>query len=636
MTSPLSRRVAGVLAATLAGIPVATAGFLRLKYGPTVFQDLVDIRGSSAVLRVFKDIEEKNVQLCDFFEEHARNTPDKILVLYKDEVLTYGELDRQANQLAHFVQRSQVAARMDTVAIFMLNEPSFVVSWLAFTKLGLRIALLNYNLRGDVLLHCIKACNVKAIACSKDPLLLEALGSIKHELDALGTVVWVPGGPEVRDETLAHGLIPADTRDESCAPIPPTSRRQIASRNTALYIFTSGTTGVPKPAKVTHYRIMISSYASRPSVAFGPDDVIYCTLPLYHTAAFVISFAGMVRVGGRIVLSNFSARRFWDDVRKYKATVIPYIGELCRYLLAQPPRMDDGKYSHKIRYALGNGMAADIWEEFQKRFNIKHIHEFYGSTEGTYSFVNLDGKVGSVGRYPPVLAALTDVVVRVQCDMETAEPLRGSNGLCLLAPKGQTGLMLFRLNETMRFDGYQGDESVNQKKLVRNVKKHGDVFFNTGDLMLLDKDYYLYFKDRLGDTFRWKGENVATTEVAQVLNLFVSVEDTNVYGVQVPGNDGKAGMAAINLKQGHQLDPKGFYDHVVRSLPLYACPKFLRIMKEMEITGTFKHKKTDLAREGFDPNVISDPLFFMDVEKKTYAPLDKDAMRRIVFGKARL
>ncbi|XP_038072811.1 very long-chain acyl-CoA synthetase-like [Patiria miniata] len=636
MTSFMSRKVVRIAAATLAGIPVAAAGFLRFKYGPTVFQDLLNMRRALALFRAFKDLEERNVQLSDFFEEHARNTPDKVLVLYKGEEHTYGDLDRQANQLANFVQRSAVAAPMETVAIFMLNEPMFVVSWLAFSKLGLRIAFLNYNLRGNVLLHCIKACNVKAIACGKDPDLLGALGAIKPELDALGIVVWVLGRPEVRNPTLSHGLNFVDIGHECTDPVPQSLRRHLASRDTALYIFTSGTTGVPKPARITHYRMVVSSYSNVPALAFGADDVIYCTLPLYHSSAFIVAFAGMVRVGGRIVLSNFSARRFWDDVRKYRATIILYIGELCRYLLAQPPHHDDGKYAHKIRYVLGNGMAPDIWVDFQRRFNIENICEFYGSTEGTFAFVNLDGTVGSVGRYPPLVGALTDVLVLVQCNPETTQPLRGPDGLCLLTPKGQTGLMLFRLNERMKFDGYQVDESINEKKLARNVKKHGDVFFNTGDLMLLDRDNRLFFKDRLGDTFRFKGENVATTEVAQVVNSFPGVRETNVYGVQVPGHDGKAGMAAINLTHEYQLNPKSLYDHVVRSLPLYACPKFLRIMSEMQITGTFKHKKTDLAREGFDPNVISDPLFFMDTDKKTYAPLDNDAMRKIVIGKARL
>ncbi|XP_022110810.1 very long-chain acyl-CoA synthetase-like [Acanthaster planci] len=619
----------------VAGIPVAVAGFLRLKYGPTVFLDLLDIRRGLNLLTEIEALLKSNFKVIDFFEAHVKQTPDKVFILYKDEVLTYGELDRQANQLAHFVQRSEVAACMDTVAIFMQNEPTFVVSWLAFNKLGLRIALLNYNLKGDSLLHCIKACSVKMIACGKDDRLLKAQDDLMPKLQALGVKVWVVG--KDLDQDLPLGMIPVDvkTLNESSDPLPRSVRDQQSVLDDALYIFTSGTTGLPKPAKFPHTRQLGGSYAQA-QLGMNSQDVLYTTLPLYHSAALVVGLFNVVRVGGTIVLSDFSARRFWDDVRRYRATVIHYIGEICRYLLTQPPRSDDGKYPHKIHYAIGNGLRADTWAEFQKRFNIGRIVESYGATETPFGLTNNGGKIGSVGRYHGIYRALTDIVVLVQCDLETAQPLRGPGGKCILTPPGETGLMLFRLKDEDSFHGYLAPESAHEKKLVRNVKKSGDLFFNSGDLMVHDKDGYLYFKDRLGDTFRWKGENVATTEVSQILNQYPGIQESNVYGVEVPGCDGKAGMGAVVFKKDYHFDPKAFYDHVVRSLPLYACPKFLRIVGEMDITGTFKHKKTDLAREGFDPNVISDPLFFMDEEKKTYAPLDNEAMQRIVLGNARL
>ncbi|XP_038072183.1 very long-chain acyl-CoA synthetase-like [Patiria miniata] len=666
---PINRRALGAAAVTLAGLPVAAAGFLRLKYGPTVFADLVARRQLFRLFKQLEALEKKNFKIIDFFEAHARETPGKEFVLYKDEVHTYGDLDRQANQLAHLIQRSAVAAPMDTVAIFMLNEPSFVLSWLAFNKLGLRIAPLNYNLKGNSLLHCIKACNVKLIACGKgrlvqvplsssinptlqyisnvilnhqrkknafiaDESLLEALEDLMPELQTLGIKVWVIGRNITHN--LPFGMIPVDVMalDERTDPIPRSVRDQQPNGDDALYIFTSGTTGLPKPAKFPHYRQVRSSFMQ--ISLMGKDDVLYTTLPMYHSAGLIIGFLNILRAGGSIVLSDFSAHRFWDDLRKFRATIFQYIGETCRYLMAKPRRIDDGKYSHTINYAIGNGLRPDIWEAFQKRFNIGRIIEFYGATEAPFASLNMDGKVGSVGRYHGIQQALDDVVIIVQCNVETAQPLRGPDGLCIITPPGETGLMLFRLTDKLIFHGYLAKKSDQQKKIVRNVKKNGDRFFNTGDLMIHDKDGYLYFMDRLGDTFRWKGENVATTDVAHVLNLYTGIQESNVYGVQVPGQDGRAGMAAIVIIKERPLDPKAFYDHVVRSLPLYACPKFLRIMSEMQITGTFKHKKTDLAREGFDPNVISDPLFFMDTDKKTYAPLDNDAMKKIVIGKARL
>ncbi|XP_038072182.1 very long-chain acyl-CoA synthetase-like [Patiria miniata] len=634
--SSFNRRVLGATVATLAGLPVAAAGILRLKYGPTVFQDLVQLRKSIQLGKELETLLKNKFKVIDFFEAHAKDTPEKEFVLYKDEVHTYGDLDRQANQLAHFVQRGAMAAPMDTVAIFMLNEPNYIVSWLAFNKLGLRLALLNIHLRGDVLLHCIKACNLKMIACGNDKRLIKALEDLMPDLQALGVKVWVLG--KNFDHDLPFGMLHIDVKalNERSDPIPRSVRDQQPIDDDALYVFTSGTSGLPKPAKNPHSRQLGASYIQA-SFGLDSEDVVYTTLPMYHSAALAIGFFNVVRVGGTIALSDFSARRFWDDVRRYRATVIQYIGETCRYLMAQPPRIDDGKYSPKLRYAIGNGLRPDIWEAFQRRFNIGHIAEFYGATEATFSTFNMDGKVGSVGRYHGIFRALTDIVVIVQCHVQTAQPLRGPDGLCILTPPGETGLMLFRLTDKLIFHGYLAKKSDQEKKIVRNVKKNGDRFFNTGDLMIHDKDGYLYFMDRLGDTFRWKGENVATTEVTHVLNLYPGIQETNVYGVEVPGQDGKAGMASIVFKTSQRpFDPNAFYDHVVRSLPLYACPKFLRIMSEMQITGTFKHKKTDLAREGFDPNVISDPLFFMDTDKKTYAPLDNDVMRKIIIGKARL
>ncbi|XP_022110788.1 long-chain fatty acid transport protein 6-like [Acanthaster planci] len=635
MPLPIGSKVAGVTAvATLTGLPLATVAFLRLKYGPTVFQDLASIWQRRRFQKLLATLQQKNVKLVDFFEEHAKQTPEKVFILYQDELHTYGEVDKEANKLARFVKGTKAVMCLDTVGIFMMNEPSFIISWLAFNKLGLQIALLNYHLTGDALLHCIKACKVKAIVCGADQLLMDSIETILHELQVLGIRVWIIGDREKR--LIPEGMIRVRTWNERSDPIPRSEREGMSNFDDAMYIFTSGTTGLPKPVKVPHYRQVRTSFIHQ-SFGLTKDDVMYTSLPLYHSAALNVGLVNVIRVGCTVALTNFSVRRFWDDVRRYRATVIQYIGEICRYLLAQPPRLDDGKYSHKIRYAIGNGLRPDIWVEFQKRFNIGHIAEFYGATDLPYFNVNMDGKVGSTGRYHGIFRALTDYFVIVECELETVQPIRGQDGKCILTSPGQPGLMLVRRDDiAMRFDGYLGDSSMTEKKLVRNVVKNGDLFINSGDLMVHDKDGYLYFKDRLGDTFRWKGENVATTEVAHMLNQYSGVQEANVYGVRVPGQDGRAGMAAVVFRKTHQLDPKAFYDHVVRSLPLYACPKFLRIMEEMEITGTFKHKKTDLAREGFDPNVISDPLFFMDEEKKTYAPLDKDAMQRIVIGKAKL
>ncbi|XP_071805810.1 long-chain fatty acid transport protein 2-like [Asterias amurensis] len=628
-----SRKVAKAVAASLTtGIPVALASYLRLKYGPTVFQDIVEIMRTKSLERTQETLQQRGIKLMDFFEEHAQKTPEKAFVLYKDGVHTYGDLDKEANKLARFLHRRRTLTCGDTAAIFMMNEPSFILTWLAFNKLGLKIAFLNYNLRGDALLHGIRACKVKAITCGKDKLLIEALDSIMAELDATGVEVLVIG--KVSPEgALPDRMTHVDTWNERSDPIPRSVRDELPNDVDALYIFTSGTTGLPKPANLSHNRQTRNSFLLS-KVDLTHDDVMYTSLPLYHSAAYTLGLTNVVRVGGTIAISTFSASRFWDDIRKYRATGFQYIGEICRYLLAQPLRPDDGQ--HRIRFALGNGLRSDIWKEFQERFNISHVAEFYGATEAPYLSMNMDGKVGSVGRYHGINRDLTHIFDIVRCDVESAQPLRGVDGKCIPTPPGETGLMLVRLNKDRQFEGYLADKATNEKKLVRNVKNEDDVFFNTGDLMTHDVDGQLYFKDRLGDTFRWKGENVATTEVAHVLNEHPDVQEANVYGVRVPGHDGKAGMAAIVIMKGHRLDLHNVYSHVVKSLPLYACPKFLRVLTEMDITVTFKHRKTDLAKEGFDLNVISDPLFFLDTERKTYVPLTNDVISKLVVGQARL
>ncbi|XP_022110820.1 very long-chain acyl-CoA synthetase-like [Acanthaster planci] len=626
------QRAAGVAAATALGLPTAGLAYLRLKYGPTLADDVAKLYQSYKVLKRLQHAQDNSFYMVDFFELHAKETPNRPFLLYGDDTYTYGDMDGEANKLARFVMRHGALSCKDSAAILMHNEPGFIVSWLAFGKLGVRTAFLNYNLKGRALLQCIKACKVKAIMCGKDTQLLEKLETIMLEIQNLGIQVWVLG--KVTERPLPSGTTQVNTWNERSDPIPKSARDGIGANDPSVYIFTSGTTGFPKAARVSHYRSCGGSFVLSAETQMESSDIFYITLPLYHSMGFGMGLMTSIITGCTVALGTFSPKIFWDEVRKYQANVILYIGEICRYLLAQPPRPDDGEL--KIKRAIGLGLRPDIWEDFQKRFNIGQIYELYGATESPFMIVNTEDKVGSVGRLGNFVKAVVDVAEIVKCDIETAEPIRDANGKCIPAEPGETGLLVTKVNDMYHFDGYMADKKTNEKKLVRNVKKVGDVFFNSGDLMMADKEGYLYFKDRLGDTFRWKGENVATTEVSEILGVFPAVIESNVYGVVVPGQEGRAGMAALKLNKDVEFDPKSLYDYVTKALPLYACPKFLRITEEILTTSTFKHKKIDLAKEGFDVNIISDPLYFLDVEKKTYVPLDKDVMRRIVIGQARL
>ncbi|XP_072038636.1 long-chain fatty acid transport protein 2-like [Amphiura filiformis] len=618
------------VAAAAVGIPAGLLLYLRLKY-PTIREDISLIRRQLALLALVEDKVAQHYTVLDNFEENAANVPNKPFILYKHECHTYGQVEREANKMAHYVQGSRKLKFGDTVAFLLPNAPMYVWNFLAFNKLGITTALLNYNLKPHALLHCIQISDAKVVLCSEE--YLPVLKVIQEDLQNHGIEIWLVG----HDDMVAPpGMRRVDTRQCVADPIPREVRKDVNKDTPAMYIYTSGTTGLPKAVNVTSGRLIRASYTTQP-LELEPDDVIYTALPIYHSAGFQMGVCTAIRAGCTVAIApKFSASHYWDDVRRYRATVVQYIGELCRYLLAQPPRVDDGKYAHKVRFALGNGLRPDIWAEFQKRFNIEHIREFYAATEGNFILMNLDDREGSVGRYPKLVHDLRGYVEIIKCDLATAEPIRGKDGCCISLPRGEMGLMVNKIEGVFTFEGYKGSKAVSEKKIIRDVVKKGDQFYNTGDLMMIDNNGYVYFCDRLGDTFRWKGENVATTEVAEELNRFPSVLESNVYGVQIPGHDGRAGMAAITLREGASLDPQQFYKHVKENLPLYACPKFIRIMPQMTITGTFKHKKTDLVKEGFDPSVVSDPLYFMDVGKETYVPLDQQVFKTVVIGKAKL
>jgi fatty-acyl-CoA synthase len=422
-------------------------------------------------------------------------------------------------------------------------------------------------------------------------------------------------------------------------PLAEAERPPVTVDDLALYIYTSGTTGLPKAANVSHGRLMQWSHWFSGMMHFGPEDRMYNCLPMYHSVGGVQAPGAALVAGGSVVIrEKFSASAFWADITRWECTTFQYIGELCRYLLLAAPSPHEA--AHRVRLACGNGLAPDVWEGFKQRFRIPQILEFYASTEGGVSLFNVEEKRGAIGRIPPYLAHRFAPAL-VQIDIEDGQPVRDEQGFCRRAAVGEVGEALGRLVDDpslvgTKYEGY-ADREAAERKILRNVFKPGDAWLRTGDLMRRDAQGFYYFVDRMGDTFRWKGENVATSEVAEVLCAFPGVAHATVYGVAVPGADGRAGMAAITASAAGELDLSGLRMHLAERLPAYARPRFLRLRTSVDVTGTFKYAKTELVRQGYDPaNTATDPIYFDDPEAQAFVPLSAELYERIQGSRVRL
>ncbi|KAK3731937.1 hypothetical protein RRG08_044996 [Elysia crispata] len=556
----------------------------------------------------------------DKFEAWVAKQPKKPFVIYDDIVYTYEDMDRMACRVANIAKSWGLKPR-DCVAIMIQNEPSFLWTFYGLQKLGVAVSFINHNLRSSPLVHSILAVQCSALIFGSGDELLEAVVEIMPQLHSLP--IFAQG---VR-RPLPAGISSFDELMQTTYPlaISPTLRADLTLMDTCCYIFTSGTTGKPKPVICSQMKVLGVCSGCRFMSTMCLDDIVYCVLPLYHNTGCNMTVGAALVAGATVVLrKKFSARHFWSDCRRHKVTVIPYIGELLRYLLSQPENELDG--THSVRVVFGAGLRTDIWQDFLKRFNIPKVVEFYGATECTAFTANWSGKLGAVGRLSPLLNKFDpDNKVLVKFDLATVMPLRGKDGFCIPVRVGEPGLLLSKLPEHLIGKHlYKASDEANEKKLVRDAFIPGDVYINYGDALVQDKEYFLYFYDRLGDTFRWKGENVSTKEVANAMGVLPFIEDSNVYGVEIPGQDGKAGMASISLVQGARLGNEeltSLYSHVIKELPTYARPLFVRHIPQAFITGTFKNRKVELAQEGYDVERVKDPLYFLDHHNKTYTAL---------------
>jgi fatty-acyl-CoA synthase len=404
----------------------------------------------------------------------------------------------------------------------------------------------------------------------------------------------------------------------------------------ALYIYTSGTTGLPKAANVSHLRLMQWSHWFAGLMNTQPTDRMYNCLPLYHSVGGVVATGATLVGGGTVVLrERFSVSDFWKDVVEERCTLFQYIGELCRYLLSSPQQPLETQ--HSLRLCCGNGLRPDVWEPFRERFRIPQILEYYAATEGSFSLYNCEGRPGAIGRIPPFLSHRTPVAL-VRFEPDTGLPLRDESNFCIQCVVNEVGEAIGQVaNPTGkhggRFEGY-ADAAASEKKILRDVFAPGDAWYRTGDLMRKDEQGFFYFVDRVGDTYRWKGENVSTGEVTAVITGCRGVTEAAVYGVSVAGADGRAGMAALVVDS--QFDLATFREHLAARLPDYARPLFLRIVAGIELTGTFKLRKQELAVEGYDPTTVRGLLYFEDRQQRAYVPLDETLYARLQAGNVRV
>jgi len=537
------------------------------------------------------------------FQDRAARYGDRVFIRFGEQRLTYREANATANRYAA-VLAARGVGRGDVVGIMLRNSPNTVLMMLAAVKCGAVAGMLNYHQRGDVLAHSLGLLDAKVLVAESD--LIDAVDEC--------------GGASVEPTTIEEM--------ERLAATAPTSNPQSASavlaKDTAFYIFTSGTTGHPKASVMTHKR-WLSALAifGGLGLRLKASDTLYSCLPLYHNNALTVAIGSVINSGATLALGkSFSASRFWDEVIASEATAFIYIGEICRYLLNQPAKPTDR--AHKVRLISGNGLRPEIWEEFTSRFGIARVCEFYAASEGNVAFINVFNVPRSAG-----WAALP--LAYVQYDPDTGEPLRGDDGRVQRVPAGEPGLLLSPVTKLQPFDGYT-DPKASEKKLVRNAFRDGDCWFNTGDVMSPQGMGHAAFVDRLGDTFRWKGENVATTQVERALAADKSIEESTVFGVEIPRTGGRAGMAAIKLRDGAELDGKALARIVYDQLPAYALPLFLRVVESVEHTTTFKSRKVDLREQAYGPG-IEDPLYVLAGRDDGYVPFYDDYPDEVASGK---
>ncbi|KAJ5579690.1 uncharacterized protein N7459_005675 [Penicillium hispanicum] len=642
-------------------LPAAATAAAYLNAKCSLFYDLGLIK-SLLKMRIRSSFAERDDRLNLFYvlENHALTpaTADKEFVVYNGRSWTFHQTYSMVLRYGAWFKKTHGVRRKEIVAIDFMNSSHFMFMVLGLWSIGAVPALINYNLTGKPLSHSVRASTAKLLVVDEEvrncfpPAQMETFGSSEFR-DGKGPVQVVFFTPDVEAQVLE--MEPVREDDEV--------RSGLAPRDMALLIYTSGTTGLPKPAIVSWKKCWSGGLFFGNWIHLEPSDRFFTCMPLYHSSAFLLGFVSCLMKGVAFVVGRrFSARSFIKEARENNATIIQYVGETLRYILGVPPEIDfvtgeDLDKKHNIRLAFGNGLRPDVWNRFKERFNIPSIAEFYAATEGTsaqWNFSSNDFSAGAIGRN----GAIGNIVFSrgtaiVDVDHATQEPWRDpKTGLCKNVPRGDTGELLFVIDATdpkEAFQGYFQNSKATESKILRDVLNKGDAYFRTGDMVRWDTDGRWFFSDRLGDTFRWKSENVSTSEVSEVLGAHPEVHEANVYGVALPNHDGRAGCAAVVLDQqmasgstsGPAIEPSratldSLATHCLKNLPRFAAPLFLRVMPAMHSTGNNKHQKHVLRTEGVDVGLVSknDRLYWL--RGNTYVPFGQKDWDRLNGGQVRL
>ena len=567
------------------------------------------------------------MSMMDFLHRHAANMPDNTAIKFEDRHVSWGELNAKANQMAHYF-RARGVGYGDKIAVNIENRPELLFVVMGAQKLGAIAGMINTSQTNEALAHSLKLIEPKLLVIGA-----ECLGNMESVADVIEAhhadkMLYLADGTPPAPPAGYLDLM-AEIDSQSSDNITPD---QVLTLGTPIYyIFTSGTTGLPKASITTHLKVLRTGTQFGDNVmALTPKDTYYCALPLYHSNALVVGFGSCLTGGASFALRRkFSASQYWEDCIKFEATAAIYIGELLRYLLAQPERPSDR--AHKVTRVLGNGLRPDIWMEFKNRFNIGRVHEFYGASEGNTGFVNLFNFDKTVG-WSPAQGKSWDVIAY---DVDEDEAVRGSDSFMQKVATGNTGLLIMQITDQNPFDGYT-DAQASEKKILRDVFVKGDCWFNTGDLVVLQKHGHIQFGDRIGDTFRWQGENVATTEVESVIMKWPEIEDAVVYGVTVPGRDGRCGMLYLTQKEDGKLDLNGLAAHMRENLPPYAVPRFIRIGRKVDVTGTFKFQKSKLKNAAYNVAEVEDELHLLARDADAVEMMTAELQAAVDSGDVRL
>ena len=598
-------------------------GIILLKRVIEFFRVLGELRYLIPVMRYKFPDPDDPASLAHTFQDTTNRFAERPFLYFEDEIWTYADTNKAANILATYLTSTGVK-HGDRIVLFMENRPSFVISLLALNKIGAIAVLINTSLTGDPLIHCINSSD--SIKCIVGAEQADALEDVLDQINITKQedFLW---SKDTDQYSLPDWAIDLQAQLDNSNDKNLDETNSVKAKDVACYIFTSGTTGVPKAAICPNQKLIAASINIKMAgYRINEKDCMHNSLPLYHSTGLMLGLCAVVQAGASTFIKRkFSATSFWDEVQKYNTTALVYIGELCRYLANSEPRQ--AEQNNPLKVMVGNGLRPDVWDTFKDRFQVNRIVEIYGASEGNALFMNLLNKNKTIG--------MTNAdVALIEYDVAEDEVLKTDDGFCKRILNHDPGLLIVRIGPNAVFNGYT-DAQATEKKILRNVFDEGDAWFNTGDLIKtvdvgysLGKTHY-QFVDRIGDTFRWKSENVSTNEVGEILNGYKDVNMSNVYGVQIPGCEGRAGMAAFSLEDAKTFDWQAFSDYVENSLPKYARPLFIRIIQEMDTTGTFKLKKNDLRNEAFDIGKVSDPIYCLKPNSSNYVALDNEWLQTI-------